>query len=302
MTDNSKDQENNQKSPTVNHAPRKTKYELTNETYNQLIKDFSAVIAKFFKDLFSVIKGAILLWISLFMATNMVTQVMAVYFENHPSHNVITGGSNNTIYYATPTTIAEPMLKRITEMTNNKEKTISTVETDKEETVLLTGNKAPEGQKAVQKILVLENKKAIAEIPVLYLSQEYPSSQGYNYTQSINLSSGKPAVMTFGSEPQGMWFGVGNIGFVNANNPTIFLRFDGKCEVIAKPSESLGWLTMDPNKQFVIKANGSLQPGSGFKLNPLFIKFPFKGTYKTEYTITSDNNLPMSGIFTINVV
>ncbi len=261
--------ENNQKPPATYHGHRKSKFRLTNETYNQLVKDFSSVVTKFFKDLFGVIKNVLLLWISLSVAT----QVMNVYFNNRISHSVIANGSYNTIYNATPTPVSEPM-------THTKD-----------------GDGAETGSAPANK-----GRIDIIKTPILYLSQEYPSSQGYNYTQSINLSKGSPAVMTFNNEEQGIWFGIGNIGFVNANNPSLFLRFVSKCTVIAKPNESLGWLTMDPNKQFTIKTNGNLQPGSGFKLNPLFIKFPSDGVYKAEYTITSDNNPPISGNFTINVI
>lgn len=135
----------------------------------------------------------------------------------------------------------------------------------------------------------------------IYLIQEYPSSQGYNYLQSINLKD-KPAVMTWQENEQSFWVGIANM-MLNKNykNPTVFLTFKGKVDVRVDPKGSVGWVEMEPNSQYFIKLNGDLQPLVTYRLNPLFVKFANEGDYSVHFGIRGDNELPVDGDFIIKV-
>lgn len=140
-------------------------------------------------------------------------------------------------------------------------------------------------------------------IPSVIISQEYPNSQGFNYRQSINLST-HPAVMSYQSDWQPFWLGIGNISkkLKNLNNPTIFLNFHGQIKVKVDENTSIGWAETDPNFTYFLKTKGSIQPGQRIRLNPLFVKFPKVGLYTVFYSITGDNQPPVSGNFNIKVV
>lgn len=137
----------------------------------------------------------------------------------------------------------------------------------------------------------------------IVISQEYPCSQGYNYRQSINLVN-HTAVMTYQDNWQAFWLGVGNADskIKNFKNPSLFLNFNGNVQVKIDEKSSKGWIETDPNFMYFYKTDGSMQPGQGFRLNPLFIKFPNEGIYKVSYSITADNELPISGEFSTKVV
>lgn len=256
------------------YAKAKNK-EISNEAFNQITKDLSHVI-----------KNVLLVWISAYMATYMATKVITVYFSNT---RIQYGGVLNT-YYIGQTPIPEEV--KYPESTKGK--------TGKVSEIVTTEPEHPEKETTGKQKIIIKEAVSV-KVPNIRLSQEYPSSQNYQYTQSIDLSSHKPAVMTLSKDEQPMWFGIGNVGLFNISNPMLFLKFDGTFNIMTKPNESLGWSTMDPNREFNIKINSDLQPGSAFRLNPLFVKFPRAGEYRGSYTITSDNNLPVTGTFVINV-
>ena len=110
--------------------------------------------------------------------------------------------------------------------------------------------------------------------------------------------------MTYQDDWQPFWFGIMNISkkIQNLENPGLFLNFNGKMQVKVDGKASTGWVEMDPNFSYYLKTIGSVQPGSGVRLNPLFVKFPAEGTYSISYSITSDNKLPISGQFDVRVV
>lgn len=243
------------------------KYKITNATFNQLVKDAS-----------SIIKGVVLLGFSLYVGSWAVSNVIAVYLDNTKIQSQVSGTGNTVnIIRAIPVSGAFT-----TETYSHSKEKIK--------------NGAVNEEKDTNK------KEIVAKVPNLYVSQEYPSSQNYQYTESIALSNSQPAVMTLRDGGQAMWFGLGNVDLANVANPTLFLNFDGDFEIKTKDEESAGWLMLDPDRQFVMKIKGEVQPGSGLRLNPLFVKFPKPGVYKAQYSITTDNNLPKSGTFTIKVV
>ncbi len=135
----------------------------------------------------------------------------------------------------------------------------------------------------------------------IYLTQEYPSSQDYNYLQSINLKD-KSAVVTWQENEQPFWVGIANM-MLNRNykNPTLFLTFKDKVEVRVDPKGSVGWVEMEPDSQYFIKLNGDLQPLITYRLNPLFVKFANEGDYSVHFGIRGDNELPVDGDFIIKV-
>jgi|SRR3989338_3900924 len=135
----------------------------------------------------------------------------------------------------------------------------------------------------------------------IYLTQEYPSSQGYSYQQSINLKA-MPAVMNWQENEQAFWLGIANM-IINKNyrNPTLFLDFKGKVNVRADSKGSAGWIETDPNFTYFIKLNGDLQPLVTYRLNPLFVKFANEGNYPVHFGIRGDNELPVDGDFIIRV-
>jgi hypothetical protein len=137
----------------------------------------------------------------------------------------------------------------------------------------------------------------------IIVSQEYPSSQGLNYQESVNLNK-HTAVMTYKNDWQPFWLGINNVNAKTKNleNPILFLNFHGKIQVKIDDNSSKGWVEMDPNFTYFLKTQGSIQPGSGFRLNPLLVKFSEEGIYSVSYSITSDNELPTSGEFLIKVV
>jgi hypothetical protein len=139
--------------------------------------------------------------------------------------------------------------------------------------------------------------------PDIIISQEYPSSQGFGYQQSINLNA-HFAVMTYQNDWQPFWLGISNVSakLQNLGNPGLFLNFNGKTQVKIDEKASSGWVEMDPNFTYYLKSMGAVQPGSGIRLNPLFVKFPTEGIYSISYSITSDNKLPISGKFDVKVV
>ncbi len=276
-------------------SSNKSKYRITNATFNQIIKNVSDAIAVFFKDLFGVIKSAILLALSFYLATNTASKIITLYFNNVKSTNTITG-SNNVINSFTGITPVPDTFYGDANLAAEKAKVSIEKETS------LSSEKIAEkpSSKEVEKVITKEI--IIAKIPNLYLSQEYPSFPGYDNAQSIILSSGSVAVIKMAENEQKLYFGIGNIDTVNINNPTLFLQFDGDFDIMAKPNESLGWLPLYPNKQFAIKINVNLQPGNGLRLPALFVRFPKPGRYHGKYSITTDDNLPKTGDFVINVV
>lgn len=172
-------------------------------------------------------------------------------------------------------------------------------------------NKSIDGLALKEGIVLKESSKFVTQpveakntkkmlFPII-ISQEYPSSQGFNYQQSINLSN-KPAVMTYQDDWQPFWLGIGNANeeIENFKNPNLFLNFHGKIQIKITEA-SKGWTEMDPNFTYYLKTQGSIQPGQGYRLYPLYVKFPTKGLFVVSYTVTSDNALPVSGEFTIKV-
>ncbi len=168
---------------------------------------------------------------------------------------------------------------------------------------------------ALKEGVVLERFTAITSQPIetalkrrenspdIIISQEYPSSQGFSYQKSINLNV-HYAVMTYQNDWQPFWLGMMNVGtrIQNLENPGLFLNFNGKFQVKVDEKASIGWVEMDPNFSYYLKTIGAVQPGSGVRLNPLFVKFPAEGAYSISYSITSDNKLPISGQFDVKVV
>lgn len=168
---------------------------------------------------------------------------------------------------------------------------------------------------ALKEGVVLERFKVILSQPIetaldireykpdIVISQEYPNSQGFTYQKSINLNA-HYAVMTYQNDGQPFWLGIMNVSpkIQNLENPGLFLNFNGKIEVRVDEKASIGWAEMDPNFSYYLKTIGSVQPGSGVRLNPLFVKFPSEGIYSISYSITSDNKLPIPGQFDIRVV
>lgn len=168
---------------------------------------------------------------------------------------------------------------------------------------------------ALKEGVVLERFKVVLSQPIetaldmreyrpdIVISQEYPSSQGFTYQKSINLNA-HYAVMTYQNDWQPFWLGIMNISvkIQNLENPALFLNFNGKTEVRVDEKVSSGWTETDPNFSYYLKTIGSVQPSSGVRLNPLFVKFPAEGIYSVSYSITSDNKLPISGQFDIRVV
>jgi len=132
------------------------------------------------------------------------------------------------------------------------------------------------------------------------LTQEYPSSQGYIYRQSIDLRSNN-AVMTWQDSEQPFWLGIYNAGGTNFSNPTLFLEFKGKVKVKVDSSTSKGWAEIDPNVSYVHSAKGELQPRVLTILNPLYIKFPDEGIYEVECAVAGDNTTPITLDFKIKV-
>lgn len=138
-------------------------------------------------------------------------------------------------------------------------------------------------------------------VPSVYLTQEYPNSQGYTYKQSMDLRS-KPAVMTWEEGEQAFWLGIANIREKeNYKNLTLFLKFKDKVEVRVDEEASIGWVEMDPNFDYYINLKSDLQPLVTYRLNPLFVKFPEKGDYYVEYGVRGDNEPATKGAFLIKV-
>lgn len=258
-------------------------------TFNQVVRDISHII-----------RNVILLLVSIYMATYMITQIITVYFNNYNTRYNMGGQGNIFNVYTGPYNITE--LPKKIGMSRQEQADIEMASSEKtieaEEAYLAEGQR-PIKTKISRAALA---KKQIIEVPNIYLSQEYPSSQGYNYRQNINLSDGISAVMNLKDGEQPIWFGVVNRGLRNIDNPVLFLHFEGDFDIKVAPDKSIGWSTMEPNKEFNIRIASSLQPSSGFKLHPLIVNFKTAGVYKARYTITSDNNLPKSGDFTIKVV
>jgi len=139
--------------------------------------------------------------------------------------------------------------------------------------------------------------------PSIIVSQEYPSSQGFGYQQSIDLNA-HSAVMTYQDSWQPFWLGISNAGtrVKNIQNPILFLNFKGKIKVKVDENSSQGWVETDPSYTYFLKTRNLIQPKSGIRLNPLFVEFPEEGTYSISYSVTADNELPISGEFDIKVV
>lgn len=110
--------------------------------------------------------------------------------------------------------------------------------------------------------------------------------------------------MTHQNDWQAFWLGIGNADskVKNFKNPSLFLNFDGNVQIKVDEKSSKGWIETDPNFTYFYKTDGSMQQGQGFRLNPLFVKFPMEGIYNVPYSITADNELPISGEFSIKVV
>lgn len=145
-------------------------------------------------------------------------------------------------------------------------------------------------------------KAPIKEIkkPVI-LTQEYPSSQGYTYQQSINLLTDS-AVMTWQEKGQPFWFGIANLqAKENYRNPTLILKFAGKVNVRVDSKDSRGWVEYDPNFTYFIRLKEDLQPLMTYTLNPLLVRFPEEGEYQVHFEIRGDNEIPVGGDFLIKV-
>lgn len=168
------------------------------------------------------------------------------------------------------------------------------------------GKELTEGSKEdLEKIIKSRAKATLEELKEvqagIYLTQEYPGTQGYNYRQSIDLRN-KPAVMRYQEKEQKFYVGIANIR-VNKNykNPTLFLNFGGKVNVRVDPKISAGWVEMDPNFSYNIALNGDLKPLVTYRLNSLLVKFPEEGDYPVHFGIRGDNELPVNGDFLIKV-
>lgn len=272
------------------YSKTKTK-SISNATFNHFLRDVSTTI-----------KTVIVLFLSFFLTAYTATKIISVYFNKYDSQYHMSGSGNIfNLYPPGPYSLPSKELKNEITKEETAKKEITPAETLVEKQI----PKWADNIKLKEKVTITDGssrRDIVLSIPRLYLSQEYPSSQGHSYTQSINLSSGSPAVITLRKDEQPMWFGVGNLGITNVGNPTLFLNFDGTFDIRAKERESLGWMTMDPNKQFNTKINMVIQPGSGVKLYSLFVKFPKAGEYHGRYTIASDNDIPIEGTFIINVV
>ena len=150
----------------------------------------------------------------------------------------------------------------------------------------------------------LSNMRSAAEQPEkrinVFLTQEYPDFPGYSYQDSIDLSS-TPAIMRWQKGEHAFWVGLGNAGKHNFSNPTIFLDFKGEANIRVDSNYSKGWVETDPNFTYVNNVKENLQPGMGFRLNPLYVTFTKKGTYPVSYTITGDDYPPIRGEFNIKV-
>lgn len=143
---------------------------------------------------------------------------------------------------------------------------------------------------------VFENTKS----PVV-LTQEYPEVAGRSYRDSLNLSSNNPALMNWRENEQPFWLGIqSQRKDKKYNNPTLFLDFKGKADVRVDQKESAGWVEMDPDFTYFIKGV-NIQPMTGIRLNPLFIKFPEEGIYFVQYTIAGDDEIPTRGVFHVEV-
>lgn len=230
-------------------------------------------------------KNAILIIISIWIGSWGISNVVNVYFNNVRQQMRI-GGVGHTINIVGSIPAGDLSHAKIP-----LEK-----EEDGKKEVVKKEEKAKDGQSTIKR------EEIVAKIPNLYISQEYPCSQKRTYRESINLSNGDHAVMTWKDKDQAMWFGIRNIDLFNVSNPTLFLSFNGDYNVSIRDDEAPGWLMMDPNRDFSMKIRGEVQPGSGLRLNPLFVKFPKPGIYHARYSIATDNNLPKSGTFTIKVV
>lgn len=137
--------------------------------------------------------------------------------------------------------------------------------------------------------------------PAISLTQEYPAVDGISYRDSINLAV-NPALMIWRESEQAFWVGIqSQREDKNYSNPTLFLNFNGKVDVRADPKESAGWVEMDPDFAYFMKLNGSIQPMTGIRINPLFVKFPGEGMYFIQYTISGDDEIPTQGVFPIEV-
>lgn len=145
-----------------------------------------------------------------------------------------------------------------------------------------------------------EAGEAIAFSKDIAITQEYPSSQGYTYRQSIDLRS-NPAVMTWQDSEQPFWLGIQNEDGTNFSNPTLFLEFKGKVEVNVDTRESRGWVEVDPNISYMYSAKGDLQPGVLTRVKPLYIKFPDEGIYEVQGAVAGDNTRPITLNFKIRV-
>jgi len=261
---------------------------ISNATFNHFLRDVS-----------STIKTVIVLLLSFSLTAYTATKIISVYFNRYDSQYHM-GGSGNTFNMYPPGSYSIGPEVPKGEIIKKEPAKNEVAPSEKiSEQIPASGENIQNKEIAARDHM---KKEVVLTLPSVYLSQEYPSSQEYSYTQSINLTSGSPAVMTLRDDEQPMWFGIGNLGLSNIGNPTLFLSFDGTFGIRAEERKSLGWMTMDPNKQFNTKINMMIQPGSGVKLYPLFVKFPKAGKYVGKYTIATDDNLPVVGAFIINVV
>lgn len=137
--------------------------------------------------------------------------------------------------------------------------------------------------------------------PAVLLMQEYPAVEGISYRDSINLAV-NPALMIWRENEQAFWVGIqSQRESKNYNNPILFLNFNGKADVRVDSNNSVGWIETDPDFTYFIKLNGGIQPMTGIRINPLFIRFPEEGIYFVQYTITGDDEIPTQGVFPVKV-
>ena len=137
--------------------------------------------------------------------------------------------------------------------------------------------------------------------PPVVLTQEYLAVEGISYRESTNLAV-NPALMIWQENEQAFWVGIqSQREDKNYNNPTLFLNFNSKVDVRVDPNQSAGWVEMDPDFTYFAKLNGSIQPTTGIRINPLFVKFPEEGIYFVQYTISGDDEIPTQGVFAIEV-
>ncbi len=131
--------------------------------------------------------------------------------------------------------------------------------------------------------------------PIVYLEQCNPDIKGISYRDSLDLSKG-PALIDWKEEELPFWLAVdSSLRNRNFKNPCIFLDFGGKVAV----RRGDGWQELDPNYKYNVQIEKEIQPGKGFRLNPLFIKFPSEGSYVVRYSITGDDESPTQGTFVI---